>query len=68
MFRVLEPDPRILSSLLLAQRCLSHTPKIVLVLFLPLMSESLKDKRIQGPFNWNGAIKESYTCLMKDLN
>ena len=48
MFRVLGPDPDSLSSLLWALRCFSHIPKIVLVLFLPSVFESLKDKRIQG--------------------
>lgn len=44
---MLGPDPDSLSYLLLALKCFSHIPKIVLVLFLPQMFESLKDKRIQ---------------------
>lgn len=48
MFRAVGPDPDGLSSLLLALRCFSPLLKIALVLFLPPMFESLKDKRIQG--------------------
>ena len=44
---MLGPDPDSLPYLLLALKCFSHIPKIVLVLFLPQMFESLKDKRIQ---------------------
>ena len=63
MFRVLGPDPDSLSHLLLALKCFSHIPKIVLVLFLPQMFESLKDKNSGDHSTRMGVLKNPTPAL-----